>query len=151
MFPQPTISKPMSAHSIHSLLDLLPDLLRGRASLTIHIAQITIPAQAHNIHNQDPMMQRHICKINRLHRGPEDPVLLERLDIRALQARFGALALHVRHAAQEKRQVGRRKHHLVGKHPGGCRDVGIGELDFGQDFVPLRCGGAEDSWSGQSI
>ena len=117
------------------------------AALTVQVAQVTIPAERDGIHDEHAMLERDILEVERLHPRPEQPVLLERGDVCALEARRGARALEVRHAAQEQRHVGARKHGLV--EPDLCRNLEVrprGHLDvLLQEAEPQRCAGTENA------
>lgn len=107
--------------------------------------------QTHNIHHQHPVLQRHEPKVHRLHRRPHQPVLLQRLPVRARQLLPRIRPLHDRHGRQEAEQVRGREDGLVGQHAGGDGEVGAGgEVDPArEEGEPGCCCGAEDGCGGE--
>ena len=107
----------------------------------------TTLTQTNNIHNQNPMLQRHELEIHRLYRRPHHPILLQRLPIRPLHLLPRVRPLHNRHRRQEAEEIRGREDRLIGQDARGyCEVGGGGEIDAaGEEGEPGCCCGAEDN------
>lgn len=77
-----------------------------------------------NVDNQHPVLQRHKLEVCELHNRPNHPILLQRIEIRALQLLLRIRPLHNRHTAQKHEQIAARKHDLIRSHSGHNLQVG---------------------------
>lgn len=117
--------------------------------MAVKEAQVAVPAQRNDIDDQNPVVQRHKLKVDRLNERPNHPILLQRSKIRAVQLILRARTLHNRHTAQENEEVGASEDSLVGSDAGEDLEVLVLEHDSVlQEFEPGRCCGAEDSCRG---
>lgn len=93
------------------------------------------------------MLQRHKLEVGELHHRPHHPILLQRIEVRALQLLLRITALHESHATQEHKQVCACENALVGGDTGQDLEVGPGRnADAAlQEGEPQRRGGTEDA------
>lgn len=86
------------------------------------------------------MLQRQEGEVNRLHKGPDHPVGLERGPPGRLELLLGAVALHGGHAAEEDTDHDRREGELVSGDAGNCRKALVGRVDAAGQKVEPCCG-----------
>jgi hypothetical protein len=106
------------ASNSHNLLLLLHIL-----SLAVEEAQVAIPAQGDDIHQENPVVEWHELEVDDLYEWPDHPVRLQGTLVRAVQLPLRARAFHDGHATEEDEQVGRGEKHLVSSN--ACDDLGI--------------------------
>ena len=83
------------------------------------------------------MLKRYKFEVDCLNSWPDHPILLQRLDICALKLCTRIRALHVRHAAEENKEIGRCKGRLICEDTRGNGGIGALELDFRlQESIP---------------
>lgn len=96
------------------------------------------------------MHQRHEPEINRLHKRPNHPILLQRLPVRPPQLLLRVRPLHERHGREEAEEVRGGEDGLVRQDARGDGEVGGGgEVDAAGEEGEPGCGcGAEDGCAG---
>lgn len=97
------------------------------------------------------MVERHKLEVDHLDEGPDHPISLESALVRAVQLLLRARALHDGHAAEEDKQVGWGKEHLVTSNAGNNLEVLVPEHDLVlQEPEPVCSGGTEDGYAGKA-
>jgi hypothetical protein len=122
----------------------IPRLLLS--TLAVQETQVAVPSQRDNVHHQHPMMQWHQFEIDRLHKRPHHPILLQCRSICTLQFIFRARPLHNRHTTQENEKIRARENDLICPNPCENFEVLVLENDFVlEEFEPGRGCWPEDS------
>jgi hypothetical protein len=86
----------------------LPTLLRLAlrqnllAPTRVEVAQIAIPAQTNNVHDQHAVLHGHVLEVCKLHPRPDHKILGQAGDVGVLQALLGRVAFEVGHGGEEE-------------------------------------------------
>lgn len=100
-------------------------------------AQITVPADGHDIGKEDTVLEGQEGKVDGLHKRPNHPVGAEGRPPHLLEALRGTGTLHGGHAAQKGANGDGRKQALVNDDAGGCLDTLVGKGDTtGEEVEP---------------
>lgn len=115
--------------------------------LAVDEAQVAVPPNRHNVGEEEAVLQRHEAKVDNLHKGPHQPVGLQRRPPRLVQTSLGACALHGRHAAEEDTNHDGGEGELVTGHAGEDLDLAVGVGDAAsEEAEPGGRYGTEDTW-----
>lgn len=71
--------------------------------MAVEEAQVAVPPQRDYIDNQNSVMQRYELEVDDLDEGPDHPVGLKGVLVRAIELILRARTLHDRHAAEEEK------------------------------------------------
>lgn len=113
--------------------------------LVVDPAQVTVPANGHNIGKQHTVLQGQEGKVDHLDKGPDHPVCLERGPPCGLELLLRAAALHGGHAAEEDADHDGGEGELVAGNAGHGGEALVGRVDAaGEEVEPGGGDGAED-------
>jgi hypothetical protein len=132
--PKPRIIRIYSQYNFKTLL------------LAIQVAKVTVPAQRHNIDDQNAVVQWNQLEVDGLHEGPNHPVCCQSRPIALVKLVLRTCTLHDGHAAEEDKQVGSSKYSLIASDSG--KDFGI--LVFEDDLILQELEPSCSSWTEDS-